>query len=90
MNIKRITIMKDENINISKDEKLAILLMESFDNPSDEAIALLDNEGCAQACKDLMDIEMALNTGSSVSGAVCVRISGACCRSSRCCSSVSS
>ncbi len=53
--------MKDENINISKDEKLAILLMESFDNPSDEAIALLDNEGCAQACKDLMDIEMALN-----------------------------
>ncbi len=50
----------DENITIREDEKLSMQLMESFDNPSDEDLALLDVDGCAQTCKDLMDMEMAL------------------------------
>lgn len=52
--------MKDEEIKINKDELLAIQLMESMDEASDEALASLDDEGCAHACKDLMDMEMAL------------------------------
>lgn len=52
--------MKDENITILEDEKLAMQLMESFDNPSDEDIASLDLDGCAQSCKDLMDVQMVL------------------------------
>lgn len=50
----------DNNIKISEYEKLAMQVMESFDNPSDEDLASLDKEECANVCKDLMDIEMAL------------------------------
>ena len=53
----------DENITIQEEEKLAMQLMESFDNPSDEDIASLDVNGCAPMCKDLMDIEMAMKSG---------------------------
>ena len=46
--------MKDEEIKINKDELLAMQLMESMDEASDEALVSLDDEGCAHACKDLM------------------------------------
>ena len=50
----------NEDITILEDEKLAMQLMESFDNPSDEDIASLDVDGCAQASKDLLDMQMVL------------------------------
>ncbi len=50
----------DEKLAMLEDEKLAMQIMESFDCPSDEALASLDEEKCVKACKDLMDMEMAL------------------------------
>lgn len=50
----------DENITIQEDERLALQLMESLGNPSDEDIASLDVKGCASTCKDLMDLEIAM------------------------------
>lgn len=52
--------MMDNNIKISEYEKLAMQVMEGFDNPSDEDLASLDKEECVQVCKDLMDVEMVL------------------------------
>ncbi len=50
----------DEKLAMLEEEKLAMQVMESFDCPSDDALASLDEEKCVKACKDLMDIEMAL------------------------------
>lgn len=51
----------EENINnIQDEEKLALRLMEDFDNPSREDLASLEEDGCAQNLKNLMDMEMAL------------------------------
>lgn len=50
----------ENNINTSECEKLAMHVMENFDNPSKEELSSLDKEECVQVCKDLMDIEIAL------------------------------